>query len=271
MSALLPRVRGAAVATFAVYVCGALMALVPAMPLARALEHSVADHPLGSGALYASGAVWLMEALADLGSARGVLANVALVALLLSFLLGPLLQMTWLAALLRRRRLPEALADGARRYFSALGVSLALSPLLLLTGLLLVGVPSGVSLLVKTLPNDRTHDLALLAACLPGCLSAALWATWHDLARASLARGASIPAAVLRGASACFSPGAVPAYLAWLAVGSALGIAGHLLGSALDVGGAPATVGVLVVTQLLALGRTFVRARWLAAALHRVR
>lgn len=265
------RVRGASVTTFAVYVCGALVALVPALPLARSLEHSVTDHPLGGGALYAPGGTWLMEAFTELGGAWGMLANVTLVALLLTSLLSPLLQMMWLAALLRRRRLPEALAEGARRYTSALGVSLALAPLLLLAALLLVGVPGLVSLAVKTVANDRTHDLALLAACLPACLCAAVWATWHDLARASLARGASVPAAVIRGAGACFSSSAVPAYTAWLTVGAAIGVTAPLLGGLLDVGGPLATLGVLVVTQLLALARTFVRARWLAEALDRVR
>lgn len=271
MNAAMQRVRGASVTTFAVYVCGALVALVPALPLARSLEHSVTDHPLGSGALYGPGGTWLMEAFTELGSAWGVLANVTLVAFLLTLLLSPLLQMMWLAALLRRRRLPEALADGARRYLSAIGVSLALSPLLLLAALLLAGVPAVVTLMVKTLPNDRTHDLALLAACLPACLCAAVWATWHDLARASLARGASIPAAVLRGAGACFSWSAVPAYTGWLTVGATLAVTAQLLGGLLDLGGPLATLGVLVVTQLLALTRTFVRARWLADALHRVR
>ena len=130
MSPEFTRVRGASVATFVVYVCGALLALAPAVPFASALERAVSDHPAGSGALYEPGGVWLMEAFAEVGRAGAVLANVTLVALVLSLLLGPLLQMTWLAALLRRQKLAEALAAGAKRYFRAIGISLALSPLL---------------------------------------------------------------------------------------------------------------------------------------------
>jgi len=271
MSPVLARVRGASVATFTVYVCGALLALAPAMPLASALENAVSDHPNGSGALYASGGIWLMEAFAELGGAWAVLANVTVITLLLSLMLGPLLQMTWLAALLRRRRLADALSEGARRYFLAIGVSIALSPLLGLALLLLVAVPGLVGLAVASTPSDRTHDLALLAACTPALAIAALWATWHDLARASLARGGGVLSAVIRGALATFQRSAVPAYLSWLALGALVGIAAQILGGALDVGGTLASLCVLLVTQLLALLRTFVRARWLAAALERVR
>jgi len=271
MSPVLARVRGASVATFTVYVCGALLALAPAMPLASALENAVSDHPNGSGALYASGGIWLMEAFAELGGAWAVLANVTVITLLLSLMLGPLLQMTWLAALLRRQKLAEALAAGARRYFSAIGVSIALSPPLGLALLLLVAVPGLVGLAVASTPSDRTHDLALLAACTPALAIAALWATWHDLARASLARGGGVLSAVIRGALATFQRSAVPAYLSWLALGALVGIAAQILGGALDVGGTLASLCVLLVTQLLALLRTFVRARWLAAALERVR
>jgi len=271
MSPVLARVRGASVATFTVYVCGALLALAPAMPLASALENAVSDHPNGSGALYAPGGVWLMEAFAELGGAWAVLANVTVITLLLSLMLGPLLQMTWLAALLRRRRLADALSEGARRYFLAIGVSIALSPLLGLALLLLVAVPGLVGLAVASTPSDRTHDLALLAACTPALAIAALWATWHDLARASLARGGGVLSAVIRGALATFQRSAVPAYLSWLALGALVGIAAQILGGALDVGGTLASLCVLLVTQLLALLRTFVRARWLAAALERVR
>lgn len=270
MSPTLARVRGASVATFAVYVCGALLALAPAMPLASALERAVADHPAGSGALYEPGGIWLMEAFAELGSAWAVLANVTLVALLLSLALGPLLQMTWLAALLRRQKLAEALAAGAKRYFRAIGVSIALSPVFGFALLLLVAGPGLVALLVRDTPSDRTHDLALLAASVPALLMGALWATWHDLARASLARGGGVLSAVIRGGSATFQRSAVLTYLAWLALGSALGVTAHLLGGVLDVGGALPSLSVLLVTQLLSLGRAFVRARWLAGALERV-
>jgi hypothetical protein len=271
MSPALARVRGAAVTTFAVYVCGALLALLPAVPLASALERAVADHPAGSSALYEPGGNWLMEAVASAGAAWSAIGKVTLVAMALSLLLGPLLQMAWLAALLRRRRLADSLAEGARRYFAAIGLSLALAPLLALAGLALVAMPSVVALAVKNTPSDRTHDLALLAACVPALLLAAVWATWHDLARASLARGGGVLSAVLRGGIATFERSAMPAYLAWLALGSALGLATYALGGALDVGGALASATVLLVTQLLSLTRTFVRARWLAAALDRVR
>lgn len=271
MSPALGRVRGAAVTTFAVYVCGTLLALAPAAPLSAALTRAVADHPDGSGALYAPGGAWLMEAFAELGTAWAVIANVTLVTLLLSLVLGPLLQMAWLAALLRRRRLSEALAEGARRYFSAIGISIVLVPLLGLALLLLIAVPGVASLTVKTAASDRTHDLVLLLACLPALAVAALWATWHDLARASLARGGGVVSAVIRGGLATFERRAIPAYVAWLALGSALGLVAHTLGGVLDIGGTIASATVLFVTQLLALSRTFVRARWLAAALDRVR
>lgn len=271
MSPALIRVRGAAVTTFAIYVCEALLALLPAVPLASALERAVGDHPAGSGALYAPGGTWLMEAIAEVGAAWAAVAGVTLVAMLLSALLGPLLQMAWLAALLRRTRLADALSQGARRYFAAIGVSVCLLPLLVLAALALVAGPMLIALAVENTPSDRAHDLVLLAACVPALLLAALWATWHDLARASLARGGGVFSAVLRGAVATFERSAVPAYVGWLALGSVVGLGAHLLGAALDVGGTLASTGVLVLTQLLALGRTFVRARWLAAALDRVR
>jgi hypothetical protein len=110
-----------------------------------------------------------------------------------------------------------------------------------------------------------------LAGLAPGLLLLAAWALWHDLARASLARGARPLAALVRGALACARPSALPAYLLWFGVGASLAISAQLVGGALDGGGSAMSAAVLAVTQSISLTRTFVRGRWLADALDRVR
>ena len=265
------RLRGAASATFAVYLVQALLAIAPAWPLARAVERAVRGLPTGTSALAAPGGLWRMEALAALGSSGRVLLDVTVATLLLGLALGPLLQMTWLAALLRPRPLRDALAQGARHYLPAFAITLALAPLLLLALVALVTGPALAGHLVDATPSDRTHDLATLAGYAPALLLAALWALWHDLARASLARGARPLAALVRGALACARPSALPAYLLWLGIGASLAISAQLFGGALDGGGFAMSAAVLAITQSISLTRTFVRGRWLADALDRVR
>jgi hypothetical protein len=265
------RLRAAAPTTFAVHVGQTLLALAPAWPFAHAVERALGTHPQGLGAWDVPGGLWRMETLASFAEALGLLGDVALVSMLLTAALAPLLQMAWLAALLRRTPLRDALAFGARRYGAALGVSLALLPALLIAlGMVVLG-PALLARLVRDTPNDRTHDLVVLAGLVPGLLLLALWAVWHDLARASLARGCGLPSALVRGALACARPSAVAAYLGWLGLGAMLAVAAQLIGGWLDRSGLLAALSALVVTQLLGLARTFIRGRWLAAALDRVR
>jgi len=267
----LARLRTAAPATFAVYVCQTLLALAPAWPLARAVERSLATHPLGSDALDAPGGLWRLETLAALSDTAAPLADVTLIAVLLTLAVAPLLQMTWLAALLRRMPLREALALGARRYAAAVGVSVALLPVLLVALGTLALVPAMLSRLVTQTPSDRTHDLVVLGGLVPGLVLLAFWGLWHDLARASLARSGRSLSAVLRGAQACLPPRTLPTYLGWLAVGAFFATAAQLLASGFSGRGSLAAFATLLLTQTLGLARTVVRARWLATALDRVR
>lgn len=261
------RLRDAAAATFAVHVCQSLLALAPAWPLARAVERTLATHPLGLTAWDTPGGLWRMETLAALRESWGLLGDVTLIALLLSLALAPILQMMWLAALLRRRRLHEALALGVRRYAAAVGISIALVPALALALGTLVSGPLVLSRVVQDVPSDRTHDLIVLAGAVPGLLLLAVWALWHDLSRASLARGADIRSAILRGALGCVRPSGLPAYLLWLSVGIAVAVSAPLVASALD----DTPLASLAITQALGLARTFVRGRWLADAIDRTR
>jgi hypothetical protein len=265
------RLRSAARVTFAVHVCQTLLALAPAWPLAHAVERALATHPQGLAAWDAPGSLWRMETLASLAEAIGLLGDVTLVSLVLTAVLAPLLQMAWLAALLRPTPVRDALAFGARRYRAALGVSLALLPALVLAlGVLVLG-PALLARVVRDTPNDRTHDLAVLAGLVPGLLLLALWALWHDLARASLARGGALPSALVRSALACARPSALAAYLGWLGLGTILAAAAQVLGAWLDGSGLLAALSALALTQFLGLARTFVRGRWLASALDRIR
>jgi hypothetical protein len=177
--------------------------------------------------------------------------------LLLLLLAAPLLSVAWLRALGRREPLRESLAHGARRYGSAVLSSLVLVPVLAVALVLAGAIPAGVGALLDG-ADVRTSDLCALLATLPGLAALALWAAWHDLARARLATTSESWLGATMGAFRWVRPRAVLRYALFFVVGLGLAVGGVVV-----TGMVPSALAV-VLGQVFVLARLAVRGLYLA-------
>jgi hypothetical protein len=239
---------------FLAWVVTTALALVTAWPGAVALAPTAAGPD-----------AWVLEAFADRGDALGALGVATLATLGLAAALGPLLSQAWIASFASEARLTAALAEGARRYFPAVRVSLILGPALALALGIAAVVPVAVALALDGAMTDRGLDLLAMAATLPGLVLLAVWATWHDLARAALGGGEALRARdAVRAGLRALSLGALASYAGLFLLGLALvGLAQVV---ALELDGVAATL----LGQLLVLARLATRGAWLANACARV-
>jgi hypothetical protein len=261
------RVRAAAATLFAAHVVRTSLAVILTESLHAPLMQALRAHPDGERALYAPGALWLMEALTDSAPAMAVSLRGAAIVLLAAMLLGPLLERATVEALSRPTTVSTALAAGARGYFATVAVGLLLSPIALV-GLGLLGlVPSAVAVVTSNLTDERSRDLLAFAGLTPGLLVLAVWGAAHDYARTALVRHRDRPLRALRSGAAALGRGGLARYLAWLAATVIAAVPALAVSAALDPPTHLASVAVLVAGQVLGLLPPILRARWLATAL----
>jgi hypothetical protein len=251
----LPRFRRALGTTFLVHVVTALVAALAALSVSRALVPAAGPHPFFDEG-FARGAPLAPETLATFGEHAfgplflgwlGVLALQALVALPVSLL--------WLGAMTGE---PGFVRRWPRHVLRGVGATVVLLFALVLVAGLTVLLPVLWHLAFDAESDPRVHDLGVLAAMLPGAAAAVRWASWSDHTRAAIALDAGIGDAIRAG----FRAGATTEYLlfAFLALALfGLGVWASGIGSL-----------ALLLAQLAALARTFVRAFWLARAQARV-
>ncbi|MBW2465618.1 MAG: hypothetical protein JRH11_28490 [Deltaproteobacteria bacterium] len=196
------------------------------------------------------------------GIASALIAAAAVVATL--FILSPLLNVAWLYSLGTPARLSAAIERAVRRYPSALLVTLGLSPALGLS--LTIGglIPWAASHALAD-ASAPTHDLVVILCALPGIVAMAVWATWHDLARARIAGSADSPIAAVISARSHLGARAVLRYV--LYAGAALSLAALGLAAVTHL-----SMGLAVVIgQLFILGRIALRGFFLAGIVSAVR
>lgn len=246
--------RRAAPMTFLVYVVLTLLSAVPVVPIALAFGPAF-DRPGGSA---------LLESLEESAPniAAGTLAGFVVAGLALA--LSPLLQMAWLSAIARPMTVSEAIARGTQRYFHAVAVSVLMLVPLVVALLAAITAPLIAHLVLRDHPNDRMHDVIVVALLVPGIFLWLAWCAWHDLARAALLERAR-PLAAIRSAWRRLGPRAFGSYLAWTFLAASLALLGHVLGAYVDSG-----VLLIVLMQPLALARVACRAAWLGDAVSRV-
>ncbi len=256
------RLRRAALVTFLVYVTLTLLGLVPTLPLAGSLGAIEAPETPGGGAL--------LDVIDETAPALGAGTTAGLVLAFVLWLLSPLLQMAWLGALASHRTAGEALSFGASRYARAVVVSLWMTIPLAAVVLALVVPPAVGHLALASSPNERVHDLVVLALLVPGAFLLLVWCAWHDMARAALASGHDRPRDAVRASLGRLGAPAVLSYAGWTGLAALLAVGGHALGAWLDGSGGFEALLALVLLQVLALSRVACRGAWLGAALDRV-
>jgi hypothetical protein len=245
--------------TFAIYVLEAVPASFVALPAGVELEKQ-----LRASSWDASQWALLLETLPELAAlARTALLSSALSSLLL-LLLGPWLQMSWLASLDQPTTVLFAVSRGGalvlRACFAsvlvALVVALASAPFLALAYTLHDGLAHST--------DAKFHDLMLCLALAPLVPLALVGHTLHDLTRAGALHGGAVRALRL----------GLRAVVRWRVLLRSLGFGllglGLVLGSqamAHHAGGSFRFLLGATVLQSALLGRLFVRSAWLATAL----
>ena len=240
--------------TFVVYVATVLLGAVPVLPIVFAIG-AAPDRP-GGGAMLEL----VEEAAPTLAASIAAGLGVAAVFLVLS----PLLQMAWLASLASPMSIAEALFRGVRRYLDAVIVSLLMLVPLVAVIFASITPPLAAHLFLDDHPNDRLHDVVVVALLVPGFFLWLVWCAWHDLARAALLVCAR-PLDAVREAFRKLGAHAFGAYFAWSLAAASLAVLGHLLGMELESG----PLAILLL-QPLALARLACRAAWLSDAIARV-
>jgi len=254
------RWRRGAFATFLVHLGLTALALPAASAVTSGVRRVAGEHPRGVNGWSSEATVDIVvEAMAAAGAEVFVdLAFMGGLALLLSV---PV-QMVWLTAM-REPLTPKALGRAMLKTPTAWMVSLLLVPAWLLGAGVLVGCGWAAHAIFEG-PNPRTHDLAVLVSLLPGIALWVSWGAWHDLARASVAEDAASAFDAARRGWRALRP-ALGEYVTWQLVAASVVVLGWW------TSGLGSATLVLFATQTVALGRTFVRARWLASATLRVR
>lgn len=245
--------------TFVIYVLQALLASFVALPsgieLARALRASSWDRVHWAR---------LLDALPELAALTRGGALSALIAAVVLLVLGPWLQMSWLAALDDLCTPLRALARGARVTVRAWLVSLLVLLVLVLGCAPFLLIAYSVHVGLESTTDARFHDLTLalvLAPLLPVVLFAH---TLHDLARArALYRG--VLDALVRGLRVALSVRLLLRSLGLWLLGTALVLSAQLLASWVD--GSFRFLVTVAALQTALLGRLFVRSIWLGDAL----
>lgn len=261
----LPRFRRALGVTFAVHVVTALVAAIAALSVSRALVAAAGPQPFFAEA-FTRGAPIAPETLATFGEhALGPLLLGWLGVLALQTIVGLPISLLWLGAMAGDARAPSSPRPASPRSFRrllrqvlrAVGASVVLLvPLVVVAGLT-IALPILWHLAFEEEIDPRVRDFGVLFALLPGMAATARWASWSDHTRAAVSLDASVGASLRVG----FRAGGTGEYVVVTLVALVLFGLG-VVSSGLAMG--------LVLAQLTALARTFVRAFWLARAQSRV-
>jgi len=230
------------------WVVSIVAALAPTLIATSGL--SVAPGPDAAGAL-------LIETAADARNTLGPSVLALLGGLALLWLASPLMSVAWLRALSMPQSLTRSLSWGAQRYLSAVASSLALLPLLLIAVAIVVGAVLGIDAALED-ASAPTRDLWMLLATLPGLLALAVWAAWHDVARARIATGTEPGLSATLGALRGLGVGSVGRYALFFVAGLLLVGGGVVATTGLG------SAGALVIGQLFVLGRFGLRGVYLA-------
>lgn len=265
------RMRWSSAATFLAWAVPLVLAIPAALMGGAGLAGAVADLPESEAMLYAPGGGVFIDAVPASIERTGVFATLAwLAALFATAVLTPWLFGTWVSALAAPRTLRDAIVEGARAYLRVLLVTLFLLLVFAGTAIAAALLPVGAHFALGGSPNVRTHDLVVLASLVPGAILLAGWAAWYDLARARAALVAESPLASFRFGARALGATTVGAWFFWFALGLAILWLGWRFAAAVDGAGELRIAAVFAVTQIAALLRTFVRARWLAGVAARV-
>ncbi|MCA9587445.1 MAG: hypothetical protein KC657_19090 [Myxococcales bacterium] len=278
------RARGAVRAVLVVYLAELAWSLLAAWPIRVHASRSFGAHPDGDAVLFAPGARALLEWVGD--DSGGVLVS-ALPVTVATLLVGALVMQLPLGALLLRLThtrggIPPRAGEGAafaRRAFMPL-VAIALSSLVLEGAILGGGVAAAGALYDRLAPRgDARAVVYAMTAVVPFLLLVAAVGVTADLARAAVVvrerenlGNASALRTALRALRHAFSGMrrawalAIGAWASRWAAGLALVVCGAVAAAYLGGKAGAALVALWVAHQIVLLGRTALRASWLARA-----
>lgn len=260
------KLRDALPTVLAVHLVVTVLSLVPTLYGGKLLMDALGSTAKGEHALSTPGggpAIEVLHLIRDAATPSGA-ATWMLIPGLLVLLLSPALQMATLRSLYHKTHVAAALRYGVRSYGRALLTSVGLLPLLVVGCLTLAGAAAFSHSLFGEVADAQLHDLVLLVATVPGFFVLVTWAAAHDLCRARLLRSERSPIRDALFISTRIDARVIFQYVVFFGLGALLTLSGHLLGQILDAPGLVASAAVLLVTQLIALARTCVRAYWLA-------
>jgi hypothetical protein len=184
---------------------------------------------------------------------------------LLYFLILPLISMTWFCAIDNPRSLRDTIIDATHHYHRSLSISCLCLASLLLSISVLIGLGWLFRSTVSFAHNDRLSDIASLGFVLPGLLLVLFVALLHDTSRSALCSERRLFPALKLGFRATCRIETALSYLFWFACALLLTVAGALLVLHFDSGYSGAFVSFSLL-QLIAIGRTLLRGRWLVSS-----
>lgn len=248
------QVLGSSAVMLVVWAVSTLGAFGPALAGAGSLSRRIFIGP--GGRLH-------LEATAG---SSGMVATVIAAAAILggTLLLSPVLNIAWLHALASPGRLATAVERGVRCYPAALLVTLALTPALALALALGAGLPWATAHALSDAAAP-TREVAILFAAVPGLAALAIWATWHELARARIAGSGDGPLGAVLAVRRALRPGSVARYVAYFAAAGLLGATGLAATTHLS------TASAVAIGQIFIVARVALRGFFLAGLLPAVR
>ncbi len=250
--------RRALPTTFAVHVAQTLLAVGLASWWADALAGAWAQHADGPSALAEGGGLLVetIHALADGAATPALLATIPTT--LAWWMLGLPVQLWWIEAMRHPAPAWRSFTRALQRTPAALAMTLVWSATSGALLLVVLAVALAWRSSFASHPDPRWADLGSVLCLLLALGLATTAAAWHDTARAAVVLGD----APLDALGAGWRARRPLVYLGWTSAAGALTMTASLLPG-------PAWL-TLLGGQLLLLGARFLRAAWLAGALHQV-
>lgn len=182
------------------------------------------------------------------------------------FLVTPFLSMLWVCALSNPVTLRYAAFEASRLYYRSAALLY-----LYVTSLLSIAVLTGTaSYFVRLVPyfsdNDLAQDTVSITVLVPGLLFALFLYLLHDAANVLLATSDLRPFEAIRRGFQCINRrGRVLAFLGWHTCAILLTLLGLIVVLCAQANLGHFDTAILVLSQILVLGRIAVRGRWLAS------
>jgi hypothetical protein len=184
---------------------------------------------------------------------------------LLYLLLLPLISMTWFCAIDNPRSLHNNIINAAHHYNPSLLISCSCLSSLFFSVSILIGLDRLFRSALGFTHNDRLSDIVSLGCVLCGLLVLLFLALLHDTSRSALCSERRFLASLKLGFRAICCVETVLSYLFWFSCSSLLTVVGALLVVYVDSGHSSTFVSFLLL-QLIAIGRTILRGRWLVSS-----